>query len=756
MKHSIAVVIVLALAGCKGPSVPNPVPKAPPVRAPAARGPTPRVDGQAVDLAIERAQEFLLARQQPDATWKDAPGTNGGVATALAIAALLESGARAQSDSRISNALDRLARLKTDSTQVLSLRARAWQLACRQNPRTYESLLREDVRHLIAASVSGGHGVNATSEAPDLLSSRFGAMGVLAGAETGLEIPRTYWAKTLEYWLVVQNVDGSWGAKTGGKSPPAMTAAGIAIVQGCLQVAFVDLPMGRPPPSAARALARAQAWLDANFANAFKTGKHLPGLLHEIERAACRTGRWHFGGVYWNRAGAVSLIASQKRNGAWDGQFGPDVTTAYALMFLSSTRKPIAFHHFRYGGDWSNWPHAMSGLTRWITRNLCGVPLTWRVVDGRTPQAVMHEAPILIITGAEAPHFTPAELSFLRTYALAGGTLWSIAEGPAFDMGMRSVYQKLFGAWKLAPCPPPHLLYTNYYKLRGRPKFQAVSNGVRAVAIHSEESSLTMSWHQRRIATRKVAFQAAMNVFMYATDKMGGFRDRGSETWPVRYQGPVKRTITIARLKYKGNYDPEPMAWERFARTMGHKTATPVNVVGPVDIDKFAATKARLAVLAGTEALALTVAEQKALKRFISGGGTLFIDAAGGDCYKGTQSKGFSTSVEQTLTGMFPKRKLAKLKADSPIYTISPEPIKKVRWRRVTHIGMLGDYTPQLKAIIIDGRPAVIFSSLDITAGLLGVTTSGIDGYQPDSAYAIMRNIVLYAAKGPADADKGK
>ena len=53
---------------------------------------------------------------------------------------------------------------------------------------------------------------------------------------------------------------------------------------------------------------------------------------------------------------------------------------------------------------------------------------------------------------------------------------------------------------------------------------------------------------------------------------------------------------------------------------------------------------------------------------------------------------------------------------------------------------------PNLRAVLIDDRPAVLFSREDLTAGLVGYPSYACYGYDPESAYAIMRNIVLYAA----------
>ena len=191
----------------------------------------------------------------------------------------------------------------------------------------------------------------------------------------------------------------------------------------------------------------------------------------------------------------------------------------------------------------------------------------------------------------------------------------------------------------------------------------------------------------------------------------------------------------------------------RFARLMDRHAGTAVKVRGPMAIGELAASGAKLAVLTGTEKFTLSEAEIKALKTFVEGGGTVFIDAAGGEEPKA--GKGFVASVEAVLAAAFPGQRLASLPPTSPLYTRKGMEIRAVRWRRETRVAMLDTKAPHLRAIRVDGRPGVIFSRHDITAGLLGVPVAGIYGYHPGdvkdpgTAFKLMRNIVLTATKGP-------
>jgi hypothetical protein len=46
------------------------------------------------------------------------------------------------------------------------------------------------------------------------------------------------------------------------------------------------------------------------------------------------------------------------------------------------------------------------------------------------------------------------------------------------------------------------------------------------------------------------------------------------------------------------------------------------------------------------------------------------------------------------------------------------------------------------------GSGAVIFSNLDVTSGLLGTQTWGIEGYDPSYAQSLMKNLIFWTIDG--------
>ena len=238
-------------------------------------------------------------------------------------------------------------------------------------------------------------------------------------------------------------------------------------------------------------------------------------------------------------------------------------------------------------------------------------------------------------------------------------------------------------------------------------------------------------------------FEFPLNALVYITDWRIADRCLGELPWPAAPSRAPARTIQLARLRYDGNWDPEPLAWERFGRLLTAERAIEVEAQ-PIDILKLPACGAIVGHLTGTAAISLSADQRAAIKKFITGGGTLLIDAAGG-------SREFADSASKMLGEMFSPSALRPLLLDAAIYNPPDMKIDTVLYTRAARIRSegLSKHTPLLRGITVDGRVAVMFSDLDITAGLLGIGAMDCAGYRARSAFEIARNVLLYAANGP-------
>ncbi|MFB3893807.1 MAG: DUF4159 domain-containing protein [Phycisphaerae bacterium] len=735
---------------------------------------TEKFSDQAVGRSIDRAVDVLWRVQEDDGNWPVGAGSDASAKpgiTALVVYALLESGADPQ-EPRMKKALDWLAKQKTDSTYVLSLRANVW-LAVDKTGAKYKKELEADVRALLTGIMPNGSYtytvpyrpppdgrgglpimVSPTAEG-DNSNAQYAVLGVWAGARANVEfIPREFWAKVQQHWLQCQNTDGGWGYTKNyrNKSYPAMTVAGLATSFVCMDNLSFEQYVQCSAPAEPRHIKAGLDWMEKNFVGSLKVKQKDPRsdaeadaegatnyYLFGVERVGLASGYKYFGEQDWYKIIATRLTERQRADGSWAGSMwdGGDIgATAYAMLFLVRGRHAVLFNKLQYDGDWNNRPRNLAFLTAWLSR-IFENTVNWQIINLKAPVREWHDAPILFISGGRAPKFSEDDIDKLRTFVQQGGTIFSCAEcnGDAFKKGIRQAYAKMFPKYELAACPLEDRIYSLHYQLGGKPQLYVVSNGVRPLAIHCDDD-LSLQWLTQKEATQRKAYEVAANIYMAVTDKTS-LQHRGVNRWPeaVRHEGAP--TINVVLLDHGGNSNPEPLALTRFARMMAQEYRVNVETWGPIDIAKLPSSGAAVAVMTGTGEFMLNDPQKEVLKKWIDRGGTLLLDCAGG-------SKKFYGSAEQLITDLCGEG-LGTLASTSDLYQLKGLEITHAKYRRLAFERLRGEKRPVLKAMVVKDRPAVLLSREDITSGLLGTTAYTIDGYEPQTAFAIMRNIVVYA-----------
>ena len=125
----------------------------------------------------------------------------------------------------------------------------------------------------------------------------------------------------------------------------------------------------------------------------------------------------------------------------------------------------------------------------------------------------------------------------------------------------------------------------------------------------------------------------------------------------------------------------------------------------------------------------------------------MLIEAAGGN-------ESFLKPALVLVDKMFPGQTPQVLPPTHRLYTTGVQ-IKSVAYRQKTIRRVGRADAPLLLGVSVGGKVRVLISREDISGGLLGSPYSSLDGYRPQSAHAIMRNIVGYAyLKGPDPAPK--
>ena len=712
-----------------------------------------------VERAAARGLRFLLARIDSEGMCEGeyAPDNprHGGL-TALCAYALLA----AQADHRTEPLKRTIAWLKESKlagTYAVAMRACAY--AAAKDKKLLEPL-KSDVRWLIEAAGRNG-AYTYTSAAGRGLSeydnsnAQLAVLGVWAGATRGVKVPAEYWRRVERHWLDQQQIDGGWGYRI----PPramrtatygSMTAAGLATLFVC----FDTLRAGEFVRCAARPeykpIARARAWLAKRYTPRSNPGKGMQWYyywLYSLERVGLASGRKFIAGHDWFAEGSAELLDLQNTDGSWG--YGTPAQrvreTALAVLFLARGRAPVLASKLQYDGKWNCRPRDLANWARHVAYTF-ERPAGWQIVGTESKVADLQDAPILYISGAGPCKLSDEQIGMIRDFVHEGGTVLSEAAGNSgrFTLDMQRIYRRMFPEYPLKRLADTHRVYSLYFSPKDIRGLAGVSNGARLLAIHSpRELSLGLQLGPRK--TYKGVFDLLGNVYLMTTD-VGRLPRRGGRVIPQ--PGPFKpaATLRVARLKYNGNYDPEPLAFERLARWMGARCRIKLVASAPMAITALDAAKWPVAAMTGTDAFTLSADELAALKKYFDAGGTLVLDAAGG-------SEPFTKSVEQKIVPLVSGGKRSGIATH--VVLGGPAGIDRVYYRRSLAAVLGADRSVPL----IDGvmaacrepgrtgkRLAVIYSRYDLTVGLAGFEGYDLSGYRPRSALAVMTNLLCHAA----------
>jgi hypothetical protein len=729
-----------------------------PVRAPIT---APDLDEQ-IGRSIDQGVNYLLS-QFIDGKLRDADnsGSSGPGMDALAVYALLQAG-EATHDLRLGptspgvpkmlDALKALSMDGEDATYSHSLRAAALGVYHRIDDK---KVLIDDAKWLMSAASNGAYtyGMPPSSankpqqgirerlrelDGWDNSNSQYGALGVWAALEAGVEVPNAYWQAVEKHWLRCQLPDGEWAYRGyGDMGRMSMTVAGITtllVAEDQLDAKAVVTTLGHAPFPPA--LLHGLNWLEAGN-NSVTLPPTWPSYsLFGLERAALASGFKYFGTHDWYRELAVQQLSDQQSNGSWSNQ-NPIVDTAYTLLFLSRGRHPIFMNKLRFDGFWSNRPRDIANLTHYASREL-ERPLNWQVVSLKSDWTDWMDSPILYIASHEAVKFTDDDCQKLRSFAENGGLIFTHADGdsPTFSKSIAELSHRLFPQYALAVLPTTHPIFSTLYNIKLQPKLEGISNGSRLLLVHSP-TDLNKIWQQQDWQERPTDFQMGVNIFIYASGKANL---RNKLKTPLVADAHVTPILTkqIAELKYNGNYNPEPASLPRFAKLFLNDTSVKLDVIDadPANLDP---EKMPLVHLTGVGAVPYDTMQLKAIHDYVSNGGILLIDPCGA-------SPVFLKSMLLDFAPhAFPKSLFQDMQSDNPILAGKGAGMTPVTLKLRPYRTELDGTTRQPIEYFNLGSGMVIFSTVDLTTGMLGTNTWGVNGYEPATVYDIMRNALLYS-----------
>jgi hypothetical protein len=692
----------------------------------------------------------------------DVGGFYGGL-DALCVYALLQSG-QAIPDKRLEikspymiGLIEQLKKLPDQNgpvTYARALRATALALYARPEDKT---ALKLDLDWLLKTAQDGAYtydkitpprdGPGRFGRSWDNSNSQYGVLGVWSAAEAALEVPSTYWKQVEDHWTKTQLPDGQWsyeGPESEGRL--SMTAAGVASLfvthDWLVAPKFGGNDVGRDPFSPA--LLKGLNWLEeSNHSVNVSASQLMPYTLYGIERVGLASGFKYFGSHDWYRELARQMIDTQKPDGSWGGQ--EMIETPYVLLFLARGRHPILMNKLRFDGFWANRPRDLANLSRYASKEM-ETPVNWQVVPLSHNWTDWTDCPILYIASHKPPALTDPDYDNIRSFIQSGGLLFTQSDGddPEFTKFVAEMSSKLFPTYEMSDLPQDHPLYSVLFHESAKPKLRVVSNGARLLIIHSPVD-LARAWQLRQDKVQKTPFEFGLNLFLYASGKHELRNRLQTNIIAAPIETPTYK-ISIDRLRYAGNWDPEPYAWTRFSRWFQRQTGYGLNVQ-TVDMADLTPQTAPIAILTGTAAYDPKPAEVDAIKKYVEAGGVLFVDLAGG-------AGAFEESARTKLFAQaFPSDFFQPLRSDHPLLNPGrPGMLDLTRPKlRSFAVEKLGNPSNEFPSSFAAGKGHVIFTPMDMTCGLLGTYTWGILGYDPDYSQGFLKNMLLWTADGQKD-----
>jgi hypothetical protein len=696
---------------------------------------------QRVNQTIEKMQQHFFKTQSQNGTWshhgtaKDGKRDHGGE-TSLVVYALMESGAHAQ-DPRIQKSLKYLSGLNIKGTYARGIRNHVWAAL----PDSYRSQMAADTEWLYAAGKDGNFHYVQDANGWDNSVTQYGVLGIWEAAKRGADIPDQFWQRVMKHFFSTQNGEnGGWGYKGGDNPRGSMTAAGLTAQYIVLEELFRD--RGSPPDKLQQSIRRGLHWLDNNFkpGNNPGYGRFWPYYIYGIERVGLASGVRYLNGRDWFKAGAQEVIRRANNKGS----LGSPHKTAFGLLFLARGKVPVWINKLALPEQtWNRRPNDLFFLTKYLS-GYSERKLNWlRAPIDSDPREWLN-APLLYFSSDEAPELSEPQRKKIKRYIELGGTLVINPESRAVGNFGSELAKKLFPDYPLKGIGRNHPLTDLVREAPEASSIQHVSNGARDLILILPDD-WGMAWQADTGSERQsLAWKAGVNLFALAT---GRGRIGGRLRDPlVPDQGGGQTQISMIRAKYDGNWNPEPAAMDQTSQFMANQTGMSLSTETK-PLEQIGDSNAPIVHLAGVQQKTLTDAQLQAVKSYVQDGGTVLVETVGGQ-------GGFAVNIgEPGIQAQLVKALGASgappIGAGSTIVTGNGLSkgfnLQQIGFRPYSVVTTGASGPPQLSAIFVDNRPAVLISAEDISLGCLGVPRWNINGYKPEGARKLMTNIVLYA-----------
>src|SRR5688500_17059076 len=178
----------------------------------------------------------------------------------------------------------------------------------------------------------------------------------------------------------------------------------------------------------------------------------------------------------------------------------------------------------------------------------------------------------------------------------------------------------MFPNYEFRELPADHPIYSAMYsraKWKSKPSLRGISNGVRELVILIPQADPAKAWQRGVFRGFEESWQLAANIVFYASDP-AELKYKGEASFAVEDEKTkTTASLKLARLQYKGNWDPEPGGWRRMRVLLRNNDKLDVTIQ-LVELGGGSLDGMKVAHLTGTTKINLDDAAKAQLKKFIA------------------------------------------------------------------------------------------------------------------------------------------
>ncbi len=409
--------------------------------------------------------------------------------------------------------------------------------------------------------------------------------------------------------------------------------------------------------------------------------------------------------------------------------------------------------------QWKSYPNDATNLVTLTNERLAdGNNYQYATKPLASPGFDPIDIPILYMTGDYDFALKPAEVENLRKFITGGGTIiFNAARGrDEFSRAVVREMRKVFPQKSFMRLPLDHPIFNARYRIQQvmmlvggvqmmrPPELYSIDIGTRAAAILAPAGlGAALSATEYHPDGKHVVGESAKRLGVNLVAYMLGSTEYGrflAQDFPI-YAGKTRSgdVLRFAAVKYNGSWDLYPALQNSLLSGLKENTNIDVDFQPySVTLDDKQLGHFPLLFMTGHYDFQLSEAEVAGLAHYLKRGGLLLATSGAG-------LKPFDLAFKRELKKVFPQGELIKLPPTHPLFSGGWNAVEKVAYTPPALRDNPTLDTPELYALFLDGRVAVLYSPYDLMTGVNREANAYAKGLVDTDALKVVLNVLTYA-----------